>query len=363
MKVALVQHGIFPGFVAPIPKELAKHLVRIGVDVEVVIVGRRSDDPAAEQFSFPVHAVEAGNAWRVYRQLRERLQGADIVHYFPGRGLELLPFICKRGRCLFNHISVSVTGQAWRDRAINFGKRLQPLLAARVICTDEALASALRPVRPTPVSLLPVGYPDDLFFPCPLPAPTDIRRLVYHGAVRPQRRLEVLVHAVSKLPEQYVLTIIGGGSAADEAYRRDLGALARRLGCATRVELTNMSQAAIRQVICDSYLGLSFVPMLDCYQDQFVLKTLEFLACHRPVLASATRYTKAFSQRIGHGRLLLTDGSVPDLVEKLLDSEGYVRRFFEPDNLDTLDELLPPYSSRRVVEDRLLPLYRELLAA
>ena len=57
------------------------------------------------------------------------------------------------------------------------------------------------------------------------------------------------MEVVAKLPAPYRLMIIGGGSAADEAYRDQLATLATRLGCRDRVELTNMPQAEIRAVI------------------------------------------------------------------------------------------------------------------
>ena len=94
-----------------------------------------------------------------------------------------------------------------------------------------------------------------------------------------------------------------------------------------------MAQPEIRSVIAQSYLGLSYVPMLECFQDQFVLKTLEYLACSRPVLATATRYTKHFSESIGGDRILLSDDTVDDMVEKILGADEYVNRFYSADNL------------------------------
>src|SRR5207248_1818402 len=134
------------------------------------------------------------------------------------------------------------------------------------------------PVLATPVEVMPVGYSQDLFFPCPERPQTSEKLLIYHGAVRPQRRLDRLIEVLARLPANYKLTIIGGGTAGDEEYRAYLGTLGERLNCSDRLELTNMAQPAIRAAIDQAYLGLSYVPMLECFQDQFVLKTLEYLA-------------------------------------------------------------------------------------
>lgn len=361
MRVLLVQHGMFPGFVAPTPKELAKHLARLGVEVSVASVGDHTQN-FGEEFGFPVHRVQARRPWLAYRQLKRLMDQADIVHYFPGRGLELIPLLNRRAKYIFNHISVSVTGNAFRDWLIDLAKRLQPSFADLIVATDQPLADALRPVVPVPVELLPVGYPADLFYPCGPFIEGSERLLMYHGACRPQRRLDQLIHVIARLPEPYRLIIIGGGAAADEAYRAQLGVLAEQLGCAARVRLTNMRQAEIRAVIERAYLCLSYVPMLECFQDQFVLKTLEYLACQRATLTTATRYNQTFQRTIGAEQLILSGDSVDELVAAIRGANAFVKAFHLPANLHRLSAALEPHSSAAVVERRLIPLYERLLA-
>jgi len=361
VNVVIVYHGIFPGYVAPVPKELAKNLHALGHASKVIVVGQRAPETAeTEKFKFPVDVVETGSWIRTYRELKQSVADAEVIHYFPGKGLELLPLLNLGATTIFNYLSGSVTGDKFRDRSVNLMKRAQPIFADAMVCTDESLANTLRPLAPIPIRLLPVGYPDDLFYPCPPPPAQSTRRLVYHGAVRRARRLEDLVHMLARLPPIYILTIVGGGLAADEEYRQTLGELATRIGCADRLELTNMPQPMIREVLNSAYMGVSYVPPEECYQDQFVLKTLEYLACHRPVLTTGTRYTKRFAQTIGSDRLLLSDGSVSDMVEKVIGSDQYVASFYEPARLEALSVSLKPYSSRSVVEHDLVPLYQSL---
>lgn len=362
MRVLLVQHGIFPGYVGPVAKEWAKNLWALGVDVAVVTLGTKSPPVPTEPLNFPVYAIESTNIFQIYRELKGHLKDRDVVHYFPGKGLELMPLLNLRAKYIFNHISVSVTGKFARDRLIDAGKRVQPLFADHILYTDQPLSDALRPVRGTPTSLMPVGFPSDLFYPCPPPGPLEKKILIYHGAVRPQRRLDLLIQVLSRLPEEYSLTIIGGGLPGDESYREYLAECAQQLQCTDRVNLTNMPQSLIRAEIEKAYLCLSYVPMLDCYQEQFVIKTLEYLACQRPVLATATRYTARFSESIGGRSILLTDGTDADMIEKILNADEYVRNFYSRENLDALPSAVAPYSSRYLVENRLLPIYKGLLA-
>lgn len=363
MRVMIVAHGLFPGFLAPEAKEYGKHLTRLGVDVTVVCVGGRSGAQQNEHLGFAVHLIEPHGRLQTYLRLKELMSDVDLVHYLPGRGLELMPLLQRTAKYVFDQRSVSVTGSRVRDGLINFGKRLQPVFANHLIYTDLALARQLKPVRDLPTSLLPVGYPADLFYPCSPFKDSGIKPLLYQGAVRAQRRLEHLIELLARLPQEYTLTIVGGGSASDEAYRRNqLARLADSLGCADRLELTGgVPQPEVRKYIAASYLCLSYVPMIDAFQDQAVLKTLEYLACWRPVLASATRYTKQFCERFGNNRILLTDGTLDDMARKIIGAADYIEAFYRRENLNKLTNDLDCHSWEHQVKTRLLPIYKSIL--
>jgi len=361
MKVLIIQHGIFPGFGLPLAKDYAKHLYRSGVDVSVAVIGKYSPHPGAEPFRYPVYSFEDSNFIQIYMKLRKILKAFDIVHYFPGKGMEFMPLLSPNTKFIFNRVSVSVTGKQFRDKIINLMKRIQPTFADCAAFNDEPMAAALRPIGGTRVYLLPLGYANDLFYPCAPYQEQKDRILIYHGAVRPQRDIDKLIEVLKKLPMEFKLTIIGGWTTADEEYREHLGRKAKRLGCADRLTLTKMPQDRIRAEIDKAYLCLSYVPMWECYQDQFVTKTLEYLACHRPVMTTATRYSKRFSQEIGAGRILLTDGTIDDMVRKIVNAEKYIETFYLPENLQSLTAHLSAYSTENIVKNRLLPLYESIL--
>lgn len=361
MKVLILQHGIFPGSVAPIGKEYAKNLHLLGVDVAVAVIGEISQKIDSEPLDFPVFAIDKSSIVDSYRKLKKIAVNYDIVHYFPSKGYEFLPLFIPNAEFIFNRLSVSVSGNVLKDKLINFLKRVQPLFAKSAIFTDTQLAFKLRPFPEKPVFIMPVGYPSDLFYACPPNECSNEKVLIYHGAVRPQRELDKLVHVLGRLPPEYKLSIIGGGLVSDDAYRDHLGTLAKQIGCYDRINLTNMPQSYIRSEIEKAYMGLSYVPMWDCYQDQFVLKTIEYLACNRPVLTTATRYSKKFSEDIGNDMILLSDGSVEDMVDKIVGSEEYVNNFYRKENILSLNTILRSYSTEYLVKTRLLDIYSAVL--
>jgi hypothetical protein len=79
------------------------------------------------------------------------------------------------------------------------------------------------------------------------------------------------------------------------------------------------------------------------------------------VLATATRYTTRFREAIGGDRILLTDDTIEDMADKIANSAAFVTQFHSPDNLRSLSADLAPYSSRLMVETKLLPIYQSLL--
>ena len=57
-------------------------------------------------------------------------------------------------------------GWNWRYASLKFrrltaSRRVLTFFADAMVCNDEAMARALRPFRPIPVKLLPLGYPVD----------------------------------------------------------------------------------------------------------------------------------------------------------------------------------------------------------
>ena len=104
-----------------------------------------------------------------------------------------------------------------------------------------------------------------------------------------------MIKVLSLLENKYHLLIIGKVSSR---YFKKLKNLIEILKCEDRVKFKEMSQEKIIEHIKKAFLCFSYVPSIESYQDQFVLKNIEYLACERPVFSTFTRYNKGF-QNIG----------------------------------------------------------------
>jgi len=357
MRVLLIMHGLFPGYVAPIPKEIAKNLFKLGVDIEVAAIGE-GRSPSGEDFKFKIMPIREKTLIQQYHKLNSLISQYDIVHYFPGKGLEFLPLFNRKVKFIYNFISVSVSGRPFFDSLVNALKRVQPIFANLALYTDPELKSNLEPyyIR---TGVLPVGFASDLFYPCTPYQEQDKRLLIYHGSCHPNRRLEQMIKVMPLLEKRYELIFIGKGSGN---YINSLKELAKELGCAERVSFAEMPQNEIRSVIERAYLCFSYVPVIDSYNDQFVLKTIEYLACGRPVLSTNTRYTIKFHKDVGERNMLVCEDDINQMADAINSSDSFVRAFYNDDALHKLYTYLYKYSNESLIKEKLLPYYRSILS-
>lgn len=356
-RVLLLIHGLFPGYVAPVFKEIAKNLHEQGYQVEVAAVGEGLT-PTGENFKFNIHVIKPKSIFKQYKEIITLTKGFDIVHYFPGKGFELLPLFNRDAKFVFHFISVSVSGRFFYDLAINTLKKLQPIFAHMAIYTDVELQKNINPFFKIKCNILPVGYASDLFYPCKPYQESGKRLLIFHGSCHPARRLEQMIKVLPHLEDCYELMIIGKGP---EKYIRMLKQMSIDLNCSHRLFFTEMPQDQIRLVIENAYLCFSYVPVIDCYQDQFVLKTVEYLACGRPVLTTNTRYSLRFQNKIGKKNLLVCQDDVNELASMINSSYDFVKEFYNEDGLECLFSKIKKYSNDFLIKEKLNLYYDELL--
>ncbi len=357
IRVLILMHGLFPGYVAPVFKEIAKNLYELGYEVEVAAVGGGLT-PNGENFKFKIHVIESKSIVKQYKEIISLTRGFDIVHYFLGKGFEFLPLFNKKTKFVFHFISVSVSGSFFYDLFINTLKKFQPAFADMALYTDIELKKNIFPYFKIKTNILPVGYASDLFFPCKPYQESDKRLLIFHGSCHPARKLEQMIKVLSLLEDRYELMIIGKGP---EKYIIMLKNLSKELNCSHRLFFSEMAQDQIRNIIEKAYLCFSYVPVIDCYQDQFVLKTIEYLACGRPVITTNTRYTLKFQNEIGKNNLLVCQDDVNELALMINSSDNFVNQFYNVDKLEMLFYNIKKYSNNYLVKEKLNNYYIEIL--
>lgn len=357
VRVLLLMQGLFPGYVAPVFKEIAKNLSAQGYEVLVVAVGDGLT-PSNECFEFNIHVIKPGSLIKQYGEIIRITKGFDIVHYFLGKGFELLPLFNHKTKFVFHFISVSVSGRFLYDWLVNTLKKLQPIFSDLAIYTDIELQKRIQPFFKKKCLILPVGYASDLFYPCAPYQESGKRILIYHGSCHPARRLEQMIQALPLLRECYELVIIGKGP---EKYIDTLKQLAANLECSHRLTFTEMPQDQIRSAIERAYLCFSYVPVLECYQDQFVLKTIEYLACGRPVLTTNTAHNLKLQKDIGEENLLVCRDNVKEIAETINSSDLFVNNFYKVQGLQNLFFKIRGFSNDSLIKQKLNIYYDEML--
>lgn len=362
MKVLIIKHGPFPGFHSPDAKEYAKHLMANGVDVRVLAIAAAGQEVAGN-FVCPVEKISTRYGMLHWREIQKHINGADVIHYMPGKGLEFLRLLTDSAKIIFDFRSVSVRGNRVTDFLIDQLKRLQGSCADRLITINRNVARQLRPFRRIPISEMPAGYPRDLFFPCARRANGGRRILFYSGIIARSRRLEKLIEMIARLPRAYVLHLVGPTSRIDSDYPDWLRGYARELGCLDRVLfIGGVPQAELRGMIAEAYLCLCCIPVNDCYNHQFPYKLLDYLACNRPVLATRTVAIAAFAGQNTAESLLFTDDSSESFADCVMASEDYIERFYSAANLAKIDAELWPHSWESLIKTRLIGIYEATLA-
>lgn len=140
-------------------------------------------------------------------------------------------------------------------------------------------------------------------------------RLLHVGRLDPRKGIDVVIRALSRLPPEATLTILGRG---DDAYRRHLCALVDELGLGGRVhfEVAERHQLAERYAAADVFV---FAPR---WSEPFGLVPLEAMACRTPVVATATGGSGEY---LIDGRTCLRvpvddDAAVADAIQRLADN-------------------------------------------
>jgi glycosyltransferase involved in cell wall biosynthesis len=140
------------------------------------------------------------------------------------------------------------------------------------------------------VYVQPLGVDLELFKPAHLADEIDGElRLVYIGAIAPQRGLDTVLRAVNLLKGRVPLRLIlvGGG---EQVSIQNLKILAERLGVSEQVDWVGyIPHDQIPRVLDTCHVALSPLPALQAYQVSSPAKVVEYLAMGKIVIATDIR--------------------------------------------------------------------------
>ena len=179
----------------------------------------------------------------------------------------------------------------------------------------------------------------------------DIFRLVYIGSLdklrKPIKMLEAVINAAKLCCIQ--LDIYGDGS-----ERKDLEQYITKNSATNYIHFKGVVERELLLEKLSGYdLGLSYVPS-GLYDAAPALKTLEYLACGVPVLATNTLGNRMFIQKGFNGFLADEDSFSEQLVEIINQKNLSEIRLNTSKSIEEFDW-------QKIVEKRLLPVYQNIL--
>lgn len=191
--------------------------------------------------------------------------------------------------------------------------------ASAVVAVSGGVAEHLRAFEPScaPIAVVPNGVSPDRFHPGVRPALSCAplgRTIGFVGSLKPWHGVEVLLDAFASLTADHPAThllIVGDGP-----QREGLAARAHGLGIAHRVTFTGaVDPATVASYITSMDIATAPYPQQDdCYFSP--LKLFEYMACARPIVASATGQVRDVI-RDGSNGLLCSPGDPASLARTL----------------------------------------------
>ncbi len=373
MKVCHVIPNYYPFYASPY--EYTRCLAKNGISVSVIAMGRPAeagreviDDVLVKRiklqprprFSLPVLTRFIQFALKMVKS-----HDFDIIHVYAFRGCSLLPLLERSGR------------QRWvldfRTGNVKFSHPLLNRFLNRLLAIESLAFNGCAVIskhvgvkllgKTRPFHILPLGADAERFTPgqnISLRRELNIEEnrmvAVYSGSLEPGRSIETVMHGFAKArqkhPELFLLM------AGDGSSRTSLGGLAKKLGVNTDVCFTGpVPFPDIHHFVKVGDIGLAYVPISTQFDQQPVLKTMEFLSCGLPTIATRTRGNMQIIKDEING--LLVEDSAEAVANGLLRlaENRELRETIAGNSRQSVAE----YDWKLMVKDRLIPLYGLLL--
>jgi glycosyltransferase involved in cell wall biosynthesis len=370
-RVVIVVNGKFPFYGTPAPYEFAKAANANGFPVDLLAISS-SEDIASEENVDGISVFRSRTnvsekpplTWeRLASQLNilTRTSRYGLVHVFAFRGSSYLRLRNRTPhmKWLLHIITGNIFG-GLRSRIGNQLTRFEMRFFDRMIVNSAEIGSDI--LKSKRYDVVPVGVDLDRFF---IERDRQLRRkmgydesdilAIYSGAVTKTRRIGTLLEGFQqarKIIPNLKLMIIGTG---DHSHVRQL---IDELGMQDCVQLVGpLLYLDVPPYVSIGDIGLAYVPITPEYDPQPVLKTLEFLASGKPVLATATKGNAKIIQDNQNG--LLVQDTPHDLANGL-------RKLVQDNTLrERLSQAARPsvqqYTWNEIFRSRLLPIYHSLL--
>jgi len=357
MKILFVQKSKLGRYEMAAGYYFPVELARLGHDITVV-APTGGDATAFLNAGVKVTEIEAGASWlgglrRIALSFRP-----EIVHVFIHAGCGLYPFVMRFGRSAPKFV-LDIRSPLLRTgllrKIVQIKNRLEIIGYSSIF--THSIESGHTVIGDTREMVLAPPGVDCSILPKLMGAKSEhggIFKLVYVGSIDVKRQLDQMIRSVALARQRVPLTLdlYGDGNAV-----AGLQEMVNAAGMQEYVHFKGkIARKSLFEIIDGYHAGLSYIPR-ELYNAAPALKTLEYLACGIPVIATDTDGNRMFVQDGKNGMLT---GWTPEAF-----ADG-ILRFAEGDvRLASPAELrggVAEYDWGNIVEKRLMPAYSELLA-
>lgn len=370
MKVCFVIFNRFPSITSAL--EYSKNLVLNGVEVDILCLALSNNEPLLDEiFGVPIFRVPACDYGRSFRSLLNLIElvnqkieseNYSLIHVFAFRGASLLRLKSKsRGtKWLLDIRSGNILGGV-RSRIGNIITRLESSFFDEVNVLDREIGKKI--LGRKPFINVPLGADFKRFYPG---INFELRKncgyededivAVYSGSLMSPRNIDNLIigfYSAQQIIGKLQLLVLGDGDQRSSAEN-----LVHSLGIGDEVKfLGQIPYYDVPDFVSVGNIGLAYVPVTSEYYYQPPLKTVEFLAAGKAVLATATYGNMKFIKDCENGLIVKdTPNAIAEGLVKLASNNVLMHKFSK-----VARDSVRKYDWELIVRDELIPSYQNLI--
>jgi glycosyltransferase involved in cell wall biosynthesis len=372
MKICFVVFNSFPSITSAF--EYSRHLVLNGVEVDLLSLALSEEEPLVEEvYGISVYRVPAfkyGRSLRYLPNLIELLnkkietENYDLMHVFAFRGASLLrlKFRGNKTKWLLDIRSGNVLGGV-RSKIGNLITCVESSFFDIVNVLDEEVGKNILGSRP--FINVPLGADFKRFTPG---INYELRKnlgyknedivAIYSGTLMFPRNIDTLIkgfHSAQQKVENLKLLILGDGDQRPLAET-----LVHELNLEDKVSfLGQIPYIDIPDYISVGDIGLAYVPITPEYYYQPPLKTVEFLAAGKAVLATTTYGNMKFVRNNENGLLVKdTPGAISEGLINLGSNRILIEKFSK-----VARNSVRCFNWENIVREKLISSYQNVIQA
>lgn len=296
MKILFVQKAKLGRFEMAAAYYFPVELTRLGHEV-MVVAPAGGDTTAYLNAGVKVTEIEAGASWlgglrRIAMSFRP-----EIVHVFIHAGCGLYPFVMGLDRCAPKFV-LDIRSPLLRTgllrKIVQLKNKLEIVGYCRVF--THSIESGHTVIGKSEKMILAPPGIDFSILPMLMEAKNEhdgAVKLVYVGSIDVKRQLDQMIRAVALARQRLpvMLDLYGDGNAV-----AGLQELVNSAGMQEYVHFKGkIDRKGLFEIITSYHAGLSYIPQ-ELYNAAPALKTLEYLACGIPVIATNTDGNRMFVQ-------------------------------------------------------------------